>query len=227
MSRLPLTFIALLAMLLGSSCVPSIHGIATEGNVIFRPELVGSWVPEDGDGAWIFENENDRGYLLTLKTQEGIDGSFHAALVELDGRLFLDLFPSDSDPSWPIDSFYGLHFLPVHTFMQLELSEDSLSLRMMDPSWMDAWLASNPDAVTHEKESFTVLTASTAELQALLPTLLDSEAIAGAGFTGGDTTAFTDPAKMVRGEMAEVADAPVEEALPVKPMPTTQVPTTP
>lgn len=221
MSRLFVTFIALLAMLLGSSCVPSIHGIATESNILFKPELVGSWVPEEGEGAWIFENENDKGYLLTLQTPDGIDGTFHTALVELDGHLFLDLFPSDSDPSWPIDSFYGLHFLPIHTFIQLELSQENLSLRMMDPTWMDAWLASNPDSVSHEKESFTLLTASTAELQAWLPQLLNSEAIAGAGFTGGDATAFTDPAKMVRGEMAEAA-APLEEALPpVKPMPTT------
>ena len=220
MSRLAVTFISLLALLFGSSCVPSVHGIATESNIIFKPELVGSWIPDDGGGAWIFESEDDRGYLLTLETPEGTDGSFHVAMVDLDGELFLDLFPSDSDPSWPINSFYGLHFLPMHTFMNVAVSEDSLSLRMMDPSWLDAWLASNPDGTSYEKESFTMLTGNTAELQAWLPTLLDAEPIAGSGMMGNDSTAFTEPALMKRGEMSMAGEG-MDEMESEDAMPTT------
>lgn len=210
MSRLAVCLISLTFLLLGSSCVPSVHGIATEGNAIFRPELVGSWVTDENDSAWIFESNEDRGYYLTLETQDGIDGSFYAALVELEGELFLDLFPSDADPNWPIVSFYGLHFMPLHTFMHVELEEGSLALRMMDPSFMEAWLEADPTAVAHERESGTVLTASTAELQALLPKLLNEEAISGAGFMGNDATAFTEPVLMVPGELQPLEEPAME-----------------
>ncbi len=218
MSRLAVCLISLTFLLLGSSCVPSIHGIATEGNAIFRPELVGSWVSDDNESAWIFESNNELGYLLTLETPDGTDGSFYAALVELEGELFLDLFPSDNDPNWPIVRFYGLHFMPLHTFLHVELLEDGLALRMMDPSWMDAWIEQNPGAVAHEKESMTVLTASTSELQALLPQWLNSEPIPDAGFMGGEAAAFTEPVMLTPGEIQPREEMEPEEFMELEDM---------
>ena len=222
MSRFVILIIAVAALFSGSSCVPSFHGIATDENAIFKPELVNSWTSDDGESAWVFESDNDRSYSLALITPDGLDGTFYAALVELEGELFLDIFPSDSDANWPLTSFYGLHFVPVHTFMHVELGEDTLSLRMMDPSWMDAWLQTKPDGVSHVRENMTVLTASTPELQALLPTLLDEEPITGAGMMGNDASAFTDPVVLSPGEIKTREELDEEMQQELQPRETTE-----
>ncbi|MCB1185950.1 hypothetical protein KDL29_02190 [bacterium] len=206
MSRLIVILIAIAAMFMAGSCVPSIHGIATESNLEFRPEMVGSWVSDDGEAGWVFDSYDEQQYILSLYTPDGLDGSFRAALVDLDGELFLDLFPDDTDEKWPINSFYGLHFIPVHTFLHVELGEGTLSLRMMDPSWLDAKLQQDPEFVSAVSENMTVLTASTGELQALLPQWLNEAPIVGGGFMGGDASPFTEAVVLTPGEVMERED---------------------
>ncbi|MCB1217724.1 hypothetical protein KDL44_10030 [bacterium] len=232
MSRLIVILFAIAALFATGSCVPSVHGIATESNIIYRPELVGSWVSDDNSAAWVFSSVDELHYMLELVTQDGTDGLFNVALVELEGELFLDMFPSDQDFNWPLKSYYGLHFMPMHTFMHAELSEDGLALRMMDPSWLDAKLSQEPGFTPVIHENMTALTGSTAELQALLPQLLSEAPIPGGGFMGGDASPFTEAVPLIRGEltpmegmdpaefmefedMEEMEPEPVEDAAPV------------
>ena len=87
MSRLIVILFAIAALFATGSCVPSVHGIATESNIIYRPELVGSWVSDDNSAAWVFSSVDELHYMLELVTQEGTDGLFNVALVELEGEL--------------------------------------------------------------------------------------------------------------------------------------------
>ena len=213
MSRLFFVLICI-SMALASSCVPSIHGIYSEDVAVVSPILADSWVSEDDDSGWEFLPQDDGSYLLTIYTPDEVDSTFNAWLVELEGELFLDIFPSQDDDNWPMDSFYGLHFYPVHTFMHVTLEGDTLGLGLMDPSFMAAWLMEDPTRISHETNEMSILTASTEQLQEMLPMLLDAEPIPDAGFMGGDALPFLDSAILHPGVIdfdMDAFDEAVEE----------------
>ena len=152
----------LLAGLLGG-CVPSLHPLYTDKELVFQEELLGTWV-ESGGQEWRFEkSEGEKSYDLTVG--DGSEkGEFIAHLVKIDGMLFLDLFPEK--PQLEANNFYKLHLLRVHTFMKIELIEPTLQMRMIDPDKMQDMLEDNPTLIKHEiLEDGIVLTASTEQLQ--------------------------------------------------------------
>src|SRR5262249_27977362 len=105
---------ALLACLTGCLPVDSLNSLYTDKDVVFDESLLGFWVgPKNGeDGGLQFstlEGDGPKGYVLTM--YDGAKGSkdgdkmvFHAHLVDLGGRRFLDAVPelwdaqSDSYP---------------------------------------------------------------------------------------------------------------------------------
>ncbi len=108
----------LLAILLGG-CVPSLHPLYTDKELIFEEKLLGTWSDNDPGGKWEFKKVTDsNSYLLTITDDEGT-GSFDAHLVKLNQMLFLDIYPKEAE-SLKTCGFWTLHILPVHTFMKIE-----------------------------------------------------------------------------------------------------------
>lgn len=165
----------LLAGLLGS-CVPSLHPLYTDKELVFDEKLVGSW--GEAEQVWEFKKgEKEKSYDLVMD-EKGKKGEFTVYLVktqdssETDKKkeaarqtlLFLDLYPKE--PKLETNDFYKFHLLPVHTFLKIEQLGTTLKIRAMNPEKLQEMLKDKPDLIKHEVlEDRIVLTASPKDLQ--------------------------------------------------------------
>jgi hypothetical protein len=160
----------LLAGILGS-CVPSLHPLFTDKDLIFKEELVGVWAEDNSKETWEFKRYNNddsnKRYKMIYTDEKGKEGRFIAILGKLNDMLFLDLFPES--PELETNDFYKIHLLGVHTFIKIEQIEPTLQMRTMDHYKMKNILENDPNLVRHEiledQDSKIVLTASTEKLQ--------------------------------------------------------------
>ncbi len=151
-----------LAVLLGG-CVPSLHQLYTDKDLVFDENLLGAWA--DDDTRWVFQRGADpNSYKLAVTDDEG-KGQFIAHLVKIDNMLFLDLFPEEPELEQSND-FYKMHLVGVHTFIKVEQIEPILKMRVMNPEKIEKMLENDPNVLKHEKvEDRIILTASPKELQ--------------------------------------------------------------
>jgi len=150
-----------------AGCIPSVHPLYTEQDLIFDPALVGEWADKEGKETWTFTKNGEKDYKLIYVDREGKAGMFVVHLLKVEDRRFLDFYPDD--PELKQNDFYKAHLLPVHTFMRIQQGEVTLQMTMLKPDWIKKFLRDNPDAVRHEKMDDTILlTAQPKELQAFL-----------------------------------------------------------
>jgi hypothetical protein len=161
-TKLKIIAFYLLAVVLGG-CVPSLHPLFTENERIFDANLVGIWYT-DSNETWEFK-PGSKSYECIYVDKDGKSGRFNAGLGKLQNNMFLDIFPSELKLTE--NDFYKIHFVPTHTFMRVNLTKDSLELRVMNPDGLDKLLKSEPNGIKHESSEGggVVLTASTKELQ--------------------------------------------------------------
>src|ERR1700692_1519098 len=96
--------VVLFLLLSLSACVPSLHELYTEREVIFQPILLGEWVDAKRDPklTLTFTKLDDKAYKLVSEKS-----SLIARLVKLGDKLFLDV---DGDPAVDCNT----SALPVH-----------------------------------------------------------------------------------------------------------------
>jgi hypothetical protein len=153
----------LLAVLLGG-CIPSLHPLYTDKELVFEEKLSGIW--SNGEQIWKFEGDSEKkSYKLLTVNEDFKKGEFTAHLVKIDKMLFLDLFPKE--PKLQAPAFYKFHLLRVHTFIKIEQIEPILKMRVMNPDKMKEMLENDPNLIKHEivQRDRIVLTASTKDLQ--------------------------------------------------------------
>ncbi len=144
------------------ACIPSLHPLYTTEDLIDEPLLVGIWT--DGSDAFVFSPQGASAYLLTYEDSSG-PGSFTVHLLQLGDHRLLDLLPDDALLSGR-DDWYLSHYRPTHSFMAVEVSEESLALAHMDGQWLEKHLQSAPDDLAHEViDGDIILTAGTEALQ--------------------------------------------------------------
>ena len=105
------------------------------------------------------------GYLVIHEdmSEAKIDSSlFLGNFIELDGRIYMDLYPVDlGNPS-----LKNFHYMSVHTFSWVEVNNDSLSIRMFKAKWIEDQIMKNRVRIKHEKlDDGVLITAPTDELQ--------------------------------------------------------------
>jgi len=172
------------------SCVQSLHPLYTEEDVIFDPELLGTWSEDNSQETWAFSAHDPRSYRLVFTDDEGRQGRFVIHLAEIDGKKFLDLFPERLDDE--TNEFYAQHLLQVHTFLFLEETEPRLRMAPMNREWLSEYLKEYPNAIAHEEVGDQVVfTAPTKELQKFVLQHLRTEG------------AFDEPTNMERLEAAD------------------------
>ena len=149
------------SLLLGlSGCVPSLHELYSEKDLIFEPRLLGEWVEAkpDSKSTLIFTKSGDKEYKM-VSTDQADKFSFVAHLVKLGDKLFLDISG---------DSSVDCHTLalPVHMFFLVSQFEPTLRMRDFSDDWLKEYLKGNPAALKHDiVDKDLVVTASTTELQ--------------------------------------------------------------
>lgn len=189
----------LLAVILGG-CVPvmSLHPLYTEKDIIFEDKLLGTWIEDNNDTTWEFERfvqdpnhnfelvakpplELNKTYLLIFTSnKEKEKGSFFAHLVELNGKRFLDVYPSEyplgvKDPN----KFYiynAFFTVPLHSFISVDSIGSELKLRLTEDLKMATLLEETPNVLEHTfVGDRLIITASTQRLQQFMTKYADNE----------------------------------------------------
>ena len=151
---------------LSQGCIPSLHPIYTENDLIFDKALVGQWKDQDPNShrQWRFTSSNEESYRLVYGNSDGEQSVFHAHLARIQGTMFLDVQPEERELR--ADPFFESHVILGHSFLHVERIQPQLRLRAMDPTWLEQHLEKNPEAIACEKlNGDIVITASTQELQ--------------------------------------------------------------
>jgi len=159
--------LGLILTVLMVGCVPSLHPLFTKSDLIFDEALVGTW--KDSDTTWSFKQAGQHGYELLMIDSENKVGNFEAHLVKLGDHHFLDLYPHE--PEIAQNGFYKMHLIPSHTFLWIQRTEDTLSLKFMSPDIIRDLVLENPGLIQHEIVKDTVVL--TAKPKALQKFLLD------------------------------------------------------
>lgn len=157
--------IALLLLIAG--CLPSLHSVYTEEDLVFEPEIVGFWKLENSPQTWDFKKRDEKSFDLVFTDKHGQSGRFVAHLCRVGGTLFLDLFPKSEDAD--TIAFHKYHLLPIHTVYMVKQTKPSLELVSIDLNWLKQHLADQPDDLSHSTyNKRTLITASTKDLQKFL-----------------------------------------------------------
>ncbi len=163
-TKLKIAAFYLLAAILGG-CVPSLHPLFTENDLIFDANLIGTWASAEPNERLDFKQAKTKYYECIYIDKDGKSGKFDIGLGKLGNTTYLDIYPSE--PNMIENDFYKSHLLFTHSFVKIELSKGILKLCSMGPEETGKLLKSKPNAVKHEKieGGGIVLTASTKELQ--------------------------------------------------------------
>jgi len=161
--------VAAAAVLASSGClVVSISPLSTEKDAIVEAAIVGTWV-ESRSTRYVISRLGERGYKVDVQ-ENNTTTTFVSRLVRLDGVLFLDMAPSTAwaELGVPKEAAGSLDdwFLPLHFFVRIDQVTPSLTVSILDETWLKAYLEKHPAALAHTlRDTDVVLTGSTEDIQ--------------------------------------------------------------
>lgn len=154
-------------LVLMTGCVPSLHPIYSEHDIIFNANVLGVWAQENSPETWEFQRGDDNSYRLIYTDRQGHTGNFVAHLANIHGTQFLDLFPEQSEDA--TSGFYRFHQVPIHSIYLVKEAGDKVVLAGIDYPWLEKYVEDHPAEVPSATfGSRRMLTASTEQLQRLL-----------------------------------------------------------
>lgn len=159
--------ILMLTLVFSPSCVQSVHQLYTDQDLVSDDSLVGTWEDADSEETWTFVKIGKLEYKLIQVDEDGRSGEFSARLVNLEGKMFIDMVPirPSSDNT---DLFQG-QLMRTHTFAWVARRGEGLEVSVMEMDWLRETVAREPAAIKHEKiRGDIVLTAQPKELQKFL-----------------------------------------------------------
>lgn len=177
-----------LLIILASGCVSSLHPLYSSDTLVFRNEMLGTWVQSDGEGQWIFKKEDPLGdsysYYTLNYTEKEVNShkesqsNYNVHLVKLNNYYFLDfeLLLSDEEQEKLLGNFFS-PVLVTHKFAKIDIASGKLKLYLFDDDWLTDLFEKQKIRMKHEKMEDTsiLLTASTAELQKFVTKYADDE----------------------------------------------------
>lgn len=191
-----LVLAVLLAVLVQSCIVKSLHPFFSEIDVVFKNELLNTWTDQDGN-KWKISpvKEKPNAYQMTFN-KDGKQAVFMVHLFNLEGNLFLDFLPLASD-SEEIDLF-NMHLLPSHSVAKVEkMTDQTVVITWFNEEWLRDLFDHNKIKIAHEAiadekpkdkdDRYYILTASTEELRKFLIKYGNDEK----AFTGDNTVRLT------------------------------------
>jgi hypothetical protein len=185
--RATLLVLFVLMVVVASGCLRSLHPLYTEKDLVYKRELLGSWVEEDTAGFWTFVRFGEKRYKLTHRqrgyqegfirseTVPGDSATFEVHLAQFGELLFMDLYP---EPLERRNDLCKIHWIPVHTFSRVWIENDALKMSMLNAEWLEKMIDDDRLKIAHTRvEDELILTASTEVLQKLVISFAnDSEA---------------------------------------------------
>lgn len=178
------TMLVLLVFL--NSCLTTLHPIFTPADLVYKPELIGTWkIVENKKEKWAEINRladadprlfpgktaaiKDKGYLITYKDSANtISERYIAFLARIGKHLYFDYYPAALPVTSKMDEFYLAHFVKMHIPYRLELQkEGGFTLSQLESGYMNELIEQKKIRIRHEKkeDEDIVITAPTSELQ--------------------------------------------------------------
>jgi hypothetical protein len=172
-------FYLLAGILAGCLPVMSLNPLYDNQTLVFNEKLLDTFEAESA--TWEFtraEEPNAYQLIYTAVSKDDpnvLKGLFEARLVNLNGRLFLDIFPrkgpwgDEKDfkkIAWPINAFL---MIPTHAFAIIEIAESQLEIGLTDNESFEKIIKAEPNAIEHQFIDGTpVLTSPTKQLQSFV-----------------------------------------------------------
>jgi len=179
-----------LILVLQGCVVKSVYPFFHESDVVFRKELVGSWLDNDSNRWNIHANLFKPNSYELHYVKGSRDVAFAGNLFTLDGHLYMDLFTASDNKEEML--YFDVHLVPTHSVAMVEmLTANEVSINWFDEEWLQSLFSQNKVRISHElimdtdlkpneDEGMYLLTASTNELQKFIVKYRD-EAIAASG----------------------------------------------
>ncbi len=165
-------------MILNSCLVKSLHKFYTKEDVIYKKELIGSWLDSDST-KWVISQYSyskrfmkddtlDNSYLVEMYEEDSIPTSkFNVHLFELGEKLYLDFSPIRDDR---YNEILDIHLVSTHSIARVKFEKNGeVGISWFNQGWIEDLFIENKIKISHEVvgEEY-VLTASTEELQKFL-----------------------------------------------------------
>lgn len=159
--------VAICTVTLLAGCIPSLNQVYKEDQLVLDDAAVGVWAEPNSKAKWVFSKRDDKSYTLVYTDEDGRQGRFVARLANIEGILFLDLFPEEGKGN--ASGFYNFHLVPIHTIYLVRSTKPKLELAAIDFSWFQKYLTDHPEAI--QNATFgggKLLTAPTPDVQAFV-----------------------------------------------------------
>lgn len=159
-----------------SGCITSVHPLFTRHDLIFRPELLGSW--QEGDEIMTFKGI-DSTYYSIQDVDKADTVQLIGSLGKLGNHYFLDITIDPDDKK--LNGLDGAFLFPVHIFFKVSFENDQLTMNAFafSSDWLAKLIRERRIRIKHEVENpyysqqifdkaendQVLLTASTEELQ--------------------------------------------------------------
>lgn len=174
-SRILLTA-ALIIIFMQGCIVKSLHPFFHEENIIFKKELLSSWIDQDGN-KWNIQQHKWKlnAYEMHYIGQGEKDVVFLTHLFELEGELYLDFLPLSDNREESL-AIFELHLQPTHSIAKVAvLNNQEIQIKWFNEDWLRGLFNQNRIKISHEvipdetpsnkNDRYYILTAGTEELQ--------------------------------------------------------------
>lgn len=149
--------------IIAAGCITSVHSLFTDNELIFRPELLGTW--QDDNETMIFKGIDSTHYsVLDINKTDTVQ--LIGRLGKLGDHYFLDMTIDPDDKK--VHDLLGAYIFPVHIFFKVSFENDQLNMNAFafSSDWLEKLIKERRIRIKHEFENDQVLlTASTEELQ--------------------------------------------------------------
>lgn len=179
-----IVLIGLVATMLSGCLVKSLHSFYDESDVVYKPELNGTWIDDDS-ARWVISrftiprelfkpDSLDNSYLVELYENSAPPSKFNVHLFTVDGLWYLDFMPIKVDSD---QEFLSYHYVPAHSLARIGFdNNNSLSISWFSEDWLQKLFEENRVKISHEVVrgdetgygTQYILTASTDELKKFL-----------------------------------------------------------
>lgn len=198
------SLVIVLAILLTSCVIKSLHPFYTTNILHFEQLFVGNWMDAE-DAHWsvqpfkeVILKENQKknpselsqddlgyynkykdGYVITIE-KDSMKTLFMAMPFKIKNQLFLDFTPIEDKEMDQLDNnLYKMHLINTHSLAKLDIdTNDKFSIKWLAQDKIKELLDENKIKIKHEKTGFDetiLLTASSEELVKFIEKYMDSK----------------------------------------------------
>jgi hypothetical protein len=183
MKKYSLVLFCLLAFFLDGCLLKSLHPFYKEKDIVFMPELTGSWLDQE-ENQWSIEQYRKptsfflkqdsltNSYKVVHVSSDGEKSIFNAHLFKLDGQFYFDFFPIIEGEIK--ETILSYHLTSTHSLAKVEkVGKNIISIKWFNENWLYKLFEENKIRLAKEVIKTAdpaypkqyVLTASTDELQ--------------------------------------------------------------